>query len=218
MATRPPSIKSFAHQCHPVTRLLVFTLPANCPLCGQKVDASSVTSPVAQYPSPFVSSCGVPFSVVIKPTVGDFLQSYGQDDNLHTGITTSKGTVYSYDETGVHRECLGWSQCLTVSLLEEYDEDLRSGWDRRLAGMDTEPEWQKEWYKDDGHNCFDFVVGFLNAIGYRHPHHNQNGPITREDFCRDLIMPVTCRAAGYIGIHRSIARYGFLVEQASKGS
>ena len=73
MATRTPSVKSFSHRCRPQTKIIVFNVPTNCPMCGEAVVASSVTSPVVQYPSPFVSASGVPFSLVIKPTVGDFL-------------------------------------------------------------------------------------------------------------------------------------------------
>ncbi|XP_022105772.1 MKRN2 opposite strand protein-like isoform X2 [Acanthaster planci] len=142
--------------------------------------------------------------------------SYERDDNLHAGITTSKGTVYSYDETGVQQEYHRWCQCLAVPLLEESDEDLKSGWDQRLADTATELQWKKDKYHEDCHNCFDFVVSFLNAIGYRYTPHNPNGPITRDGFCQDMILPVTSRAAGYIGIHRSITKYGFLVQQASK--
>ncbi|XP_071804504.1 MKRN2 opposite strand protein-like [Asterias amurensis] len=216
MSSSFQSVRSFSHDCQPQTKIFIFSVPTHCPMCGKCVDQSSVTSPVARYPSPFLSAHGVPYSLVIKPTVSDFLISYGPGQNLHTGLTTSKGSVYSFDESGVHLESTGWHQCLTVPLVEEYDEEMKNGWDGRLAEAAVEPQWCRERYQDDGHNCFDFVISFLNFIGCNPIQPECNQPITRENFCRDLIMPVTSRAAGYIGIYQSIDKYGFLVQQTAK--
>ena len=38
-----------------------------------------------------------PCSVVIKPTKGDFLVDYQNRNNLHIGVTNSKGLVIEYD-------------------------------------------------------------------------------------------------------------------------
>ena len=54
------------------------------------------------------------------------------------------GSVYSFDESGVHLESTGWHQCLTVPLVEEYDEEMKNGWDGRLAEAAADPQWCRE--------------------------------------------------------------------------
>ena len=44
-----------------------------------------------------------PCSIVIKPTKGDFLHDYQNRNNLHIGLTNSKGFVVEYDSQGLHR-------------------------------------------------------------------------------------------------------------------
>ena len=44
-----------------------------------------------------------PCCIVIKPTKGDFLHDYQNRNNLHIGLTNSKGFVVEYDSQGLHR-------------------------------------------------------------------------------------------------------------------
>ena len=53
-----------------------------------------------------------PCSIVIKPTKGDFLHDYQNRNNLHIGLTNSKGFVVEYDSQGLHR----FDTCALIAL------------------------------------------------------------------------------------------------------
>ncbi|XP_072042476.1 MKRN2 opposite strand protein-like isoform X2 [Amphiura filiformis] len=206
---------SFRH-CHPRNAsILCFQVPDQCPLCQTRLSSVRLPSPPVRYPSVFVSSSVAPCSIIIKPTVGTFLNDYKDGANLHAGITNTKGSVYGYDENGVQVSGgrLSWKQCVTVSLIDQYDDDIKEGWDKGLQEMAGNACWTKEKYHESLHNCFDFVVGFLNHVHYNQMKWNKPDDITRNKVCHEYIVPLTTRASKYISVYRCVQQQGFIIKE-----
>ena len=72
---------------------------------------------------------------MIKPTKGDFLHDYQNRNNLHIGLTNSKGFVVEYDSQGLHRDrTLDWNQCIVIGLNNAIDPDVIG-----------DPDWPEYW-------------------------------------------------------------------------
>jgi len=112
--------------------------------------------------SPFKLGFGHPYCLVIRPSKGSFLKDYQMYDDLHIGVTDSKGQVYDFDKGRVHLRPLGfWAECLvidggslTFSTPQQWDDQLALS--IHLAGSE---------YHGGNFNCFDFALGFLGQLG-----------------------------------------------------
>lgn len=54
-------------------------------------------------------------------------------DDLHIGLTTSSGTVISYDWNGIIEDKDNWQECLVVFQLSDYSWETQ--WDAILAEL-----------------------------------------------------------------------------------
>lgn len=54
-------------------------------------------------------------------------------DDLHIGLTTSNGTVISYDWNGINKDKYNWQECLAVFQLGDYSWETQ--WDAILADL-----------------------------------------------------------------------------------
>ncbi|XP_033100662.1 MKRN2 opposite strand protein-like [Anneissia japonica] len=201
------SILKFVH-CESA-EIFCFNIPAECPICGADL-SSRLRSPPIAIPTPFVNGTNIPCSVLVKPTVGGFLRDYKNGSNLHTGVSDSKGCIFNYDEDGMHldTDSNSWKDSLAIPVVDLVDEELKDVWDKRLHSMATQSSWQATRYHPDLHNCFDFVVNFLNCVEFNVWNEKSNEPITRTQFSTAYILPATSRAARYIGLYRSIQLHG----------
>uniref|UniRef100_A0A182SX60 MKRN2 opposite strand protein-like C-terminal domain-containing protein n=1 Tax=Anopheles maculatus TaxID=74869 RepID=A0A182SX60_9DIPT len=131
-------------------------------------------------PCPFVKACQYPCSIVLRPSVGDFLRSFQNENNLHIALTTSNGTIVEFDVNGLAKSpptsnastSNEWDQCLVIAQVPEpwYDR-----WDEVLEKSSFDPSWRKDMYQEDSHNCYTFVLNFLNELEYEE----------FNDFCHD---------------------------------
>lgn len=186
-----------------------------CPLCSKALGASLDSTPIT-LPSPFVRAYQYPCSIVLRPSVGDFLSSFQNQTNLHIALTSSNGTVIEFDVNGLAKiaakskpssTTTEWDQCLVIAQVPEswYDR-----WDEVLEKMASDPSWRKEMYQEDTHNCYTFVLSFLSELEY--------GEFN--DFCHDklsfskqIIASKTQSAAKYITIHRKLQDRHYFIEQ-----
>ncbi|CAH1775894.1 unnamed protein product, partial [Owenia fusiformis] len=99
METKERKILCFQH-CER-TNILCFDLPEVCNICGENIEDTGLRIPPYRIKSPFSTAADNGCSIVIKPTVGTFLNDYTKSANLHIGITTSTGAVYDFDENGL---------------------------------------------------------------------------------------------------------------------
>lgn len=197
-------ILCFEHCGHKVFSLDV--LPERCPRCLTDLSQCRLTLPPFKLPSPLSRAQDHPCSVVIKPTVGDFLRGYRGGDDLHIAATNSKGFVVEYDRSGVHRDrTMSWNGgCLVVdfgSVAAASDPDWGEYWDGCLE------EVMRDWSDGDGydendHNCFAFVLTFLRALR-QNPY---SGAVCREkvQFCERYVVPRARAAGKYVTLFRKI--------------
>lgn len=60
-------------------------------------------------------------------------------DDLHIGVTTSRGTVISYDWNGINEDTENWHECLVVFKLEDYCWETQ--WDASLMDIVKNDYW-----------------------------------------------------------------------------
>ena len=52
------------------------------------------------------------------------------------------GYVYNYNETGVHRDITGWSECIAVQLVKSTrDSSFTYTWDAKLHEFTLQADW-----------------------------------------------------------------------------
>ncbi|CAG2186876.1 Ral GTPase-activating protein subunit beta [Mytilus edulis] len=153
-------IKCFQH-CEKGLNILCFRVPVVCPLCGVEVACTPCRIPPYIISTPLVNAKEYPCSVIIKPTVGTFLQNYSNNSDLHVGVTDSGGCTYDFNEEGVNVGSV-WNQCVVIRMINE-DYNLQSQWDYVLRQIIQSQTWSRSRYNENSHNCFDFVLTFLHS-------------------------------------------------------
>ncbi|XP_052782787.1 MKRN2 opposite strand protein-like [Mya arenaria] len=206
-------IRCFQH-CKRDKNILCQTIPLVCPICRQDTLKTEMRIPPYLIDSPFIDASFTQCCVVIKPTIGSFLKDFTNQSDLHIGVTNSRGVVYEYDERGVTVGCQTWSDCLRVTVLDINSEnsDFVKKWDQDLDLAAQESLWTAGKYTETSHNCYDFVMSFLNRLGLQA---TQRCLQDRRRFCEEMIVPVTARAGKFISLYRDIKRKGCVVQDVT---
>lgn len=203
----PPNILCFQH-CINGSYVSCFTVPESCPCCGESLKGACFAVPPFSLPSPFTfvatgqtnSQEKLSCCLVIKPTFGDFLTTYKSGDDLHIGITNSDGEIYSFDEAGV-ASSLCWRYCLLLEMASVKSSSFVKSWDAKLIEHSGLQSWTSQMYDAECHNCYSFVLEFLNKLSRKN--------YSKEQFCEQFITPGTMRAGQYVSIFRKITHDGF---------
>jgi hypothetical protein len=201
-------IRCFQH-CDREKNIVCFNVPLICPLCDKDLTKSRLRIPPYIIETPFIMAEHSSCSLVIKPTVGHFLSDFTDSSNLHIGLTDSDGKVHEFDERGITVGDRSWTHCLCVKILDDNDQ-LEEEWDTSLVKFINDRLWKKEFYQENSHNCYDFVVRFLRHLGLdRH----YSCLVDRSIFCEKMIVPVTHRAGKYISLYRQIQKSGLVIQK-----
>lgn len=148
---------------------------------------------------------------MIKPTVGSFLYDFTNQSNLHIGIVNSYGKVYEFDERGVSVGNVNWTCCLKVELFKEAGSFMTL-WDEALETFKNNELWTSEYYDENKHNCYDFVLAFAVEFGL---HQYYPSLLDRGRFCEEMIVSKTASAGKYISLYREIVRCGYVVQNCT---
>lgn len=205
-------IKCFQH-CDKDKNILCFMVPVICPLCGADMTKSQLRIPPYIVDSPFTDARHTSSSLVIKPTMGHFLYDFDNGSNLHIGVTDSNGCVYEFDERGVTIGDNRWGHCLSLNtFVSNYRETFEEEWDKTLQEFAKDVRWRKERYDQNLHNCYDFVLEFLNYFGLA-----EQFPCLRDRslFCKEMILPVTVKAGKYISLYRELDKCEIVIKEIS---
>ncbi|GAB6026673.1 hypothetical protein CHUAL_013186 [Chamberlinius hualienensis] len=195
--SQDPGILCFQH-CDKNAQVFCFTLPRFCELCGADLYISELRIPPFRIPYPFVAAAAIPCSIVIRPTVGDFLHNYQNAADLHIGVTNSKGVVFEYDKNGLtNDDTAKWCQSLRIDILSQMDAKLLRQWDKTLEKISQQDRWSSTFYSVDDHNCYSFVLEFLKLLQLH---------FTKLDFCQQFILPKTVSAGKYISLYRNLIK------------
>ncbi|XP_022228088.2 MKRN2 opposite strand protein [Drosophila obscura] len=235
--TSDPGILCF-HHCN--AKVFCFTLPHTCPHCNAPLDAdadvdadvdadadaqstmdmgaTAAASAAARLlpfrlPYPFVRATQHPCAIVLRPSTGDFLNDYSNATDLHIAVTTSGGDIVEFDRDGLRRHRRDdnpreWWQSLLVGDVPEPWHDY---WDEMLQQICAQSmRWSVASYVETSHNCYAFVLAFLQALG-----HGQLSEAARSKtaFCEKYIVPRTTTAGKYISLYRRLRRNGVHVHR-----
>ncbi|XP_033726819.1 MKRN2 opposite strand protein-like [Pecten maximus] len=210
MATEDSNMVRCFQHCDRTRNILCFSVPQICPLCGRNTRESESRIPPYVIPCPFVKAHNQPFSIIIKPTLGTFLQNYTDTSNLHIGLTDSEGVTFDYDEDGVNINAPGWDQCVAIAMVQNSgNRDFSLRWDQTLRRESKDDCWTKYRYHEDKYNCFDFVIQFLWQVQL---HHVNPSLRSKSAMCQELVIQHTRRAGQYINIYRHINTHGYLCQ------
>uniref|UniRef100_A0A6I9VKF4 uncharacterized protein LOC105231228 n=2 Tax=Bactrocera dorsalis TaxID=27457 RepID=A0A6I9VKF4_BACDO len=163
-------------------------------------------------PYPFIRASQYPCAIVLRPTTGDFLNDYNNSTDLHIAVTTSTGCVVEFDRYGLRRHrpdntrMSDWWQCLLVGDVPEPWYDY---WDDILQQICNQPDrWTVSHYQEDSHNCYTFVLAFLQALAYDKL---SAAARSKTSFCEKYIVPRTTTAGKYISLYRKLRDTGIYV-------
>ncbi|KAG8430203.1 hypothetical protein GDO86_018258, partial [Hymenochirus boettgeri] len=146
-------------------------------------------------------------SFVLKPTHGQFLGEYNGISDLHVGITSTKGVVYSYNQCGVDREAAGWEQSVNIRLGPTDQYELIHQWDRYLEDFTAAEQWAAQRYREEDHNCYTFALMFINAVLVL----QNKKTFSKEEFTRRFVLPKTRRVSKYLTICKGISQGEFFI-------
>ncbi|CAO1425564.1 unnamed protein product [Diamesa tonsa] len=202
---------------HCNSKIFSLVLPEKCPLCQHKLlnDNSNFGMMPFRLPYPFVKATQAQASVILRPTNGDFLNDYNNQTDLHIAVTTSSGTIVEFDRHGLRRHAPKdfnkslWEQSL---LVESVPEPWYDHWDDVLSKTCKQSSWTDTAYKKDTHNCYTFVLNFLQALDYGDL---SKMACNRNLFCEKFIVNRTIVAGKYISLFRKIRDNGFYIHANS---
>ncbi|KAH8413385.1 hypothetical protein KR009_010471 [Drosophila setifemur] len=234
--TSDPGILCF-HHCN--VKVFCFTLPHTCPHCNAPlyadadadVDADGDTNADMsahtnaeldrggprllpfRLPYPFVRATQHPCAIVLRPSTGDFLNDYNNATDLHIAVTTSGGDIVEFDRVGLRRHRRDdnpqeWRQSLLVGDVPEPWHDF---WDEVLQQICAQTlRWSIASYEEQSHNCYAFVLAFLQALGHAHL---SEAARSKTVFCEQCIVPRTTTAGKYISLYRKLRRSGIYIHR-----
>lgn len=128
--------------------------------------------------------------------------------DLHIGVTTAAGTIVEFDKNGLCRHRNDhWRQCL---LLDQASGPWMEHWDKTLFQVCKQKCWLPQYYNEENHNCYTFVLTFLKELKYGNL---SKAAANRTSFCEKYIVPRTTSAGKYISLYRKLKRNGFYVHK-----
>lgn len=200
------NLNCFRCPCDEKKLVFSFSLPNCCGRCGRNLTPENleVLSPV---PKPFVDASQVSSCLLLKPTKGDFLNSYFDGCDLHISVVNSKGLLFEFNSCGLRKvnsqQFLDQLQCWNHSLPIPIDPDklAKPGqWDECLESTSQMDCWTSSSYDENSWNCYTFVLKFLESLTGR--------PINKEAFTQRYILPKLERAKLYIDWYRKVTENG----------
>lgn len=179
-------------------------VPNNCPVCDSLLD-EFLLEPFA-IPYPLANAREHPYSVVIRPSKGNFLDDYKVSDDLHIGVTDSNGTVLEYDTCGlIQNDILKWTDCAAIRFIPESWETF---WDQILLEICKDTKWNSNNYNGFSLNCFSFVITFLNNLKY-----SEVQFMNKEDMCEVFILPKLQNILKYALLYRELKDKSFCIQE-----
>lgn len=196
-----PGIVCFRH-C-PRKNVFCRRIPVTCPVCSSRIQ-DFILDPF-RVPYPFANAAHNPTSIAIRPSRGSFLDDYDvTSDDLHVGIIDSDGGVVEFDKDGlIANDVDRWTDCVAFHVAPVA---WTARWDETLSSMSGDDRWKSVNYDEINMNCFDFVLEFLNNLGYANLKF-----ASKEDLCERLILSKIQNAIKYISLYRALKHQEYLL-------
>ncbi|XP_026096507.1 MKRN2 opposite strand protein [Carassius auratus] len=199
--------KSVIRLSHCDKDIYCFFVPDQCPECGVSFSGKRLEEAPVSVPSPFSNGHKEPCAFLVTST--DVLRDFDGSSDLHTGISNTSGTVYSYTRSGVQRESQGWERCVCVPLVHTHMFSLRSQWDQYLEQFSSAHTWDpaSHSFDEESHNCYSFSLMFINCVLA-----TQSKPaLSKDEFTRSFVLPRIKRASKYMMLCREISQNHFYI-------
>ncbi|XP_053290445.1 MKRN2 opposite strand protein [Pleuronectes platessa] len=194
--------------------IFCFSLPDECPSCGEELEGKRLQEAPVSLPSPFTNGHNRSCSLLVTPAQDNLHRDFDGTSDLHTGISNSKGVVYNYTQGGVHRDQSGWEHCVSVPLVRPDMYPLLAQWDQYLDHFSDGPMWDPAWHRfhEDDHNCFSFCLGFVNSVLAV----EGRSSVTRETFTHTYILPKMKRVSKFTTLYQHIQKHQYYVVDRKK--
>ncbi|CAI5686454.1 MKRN2 opposite strand protein [Oreochromis niloticus] len=192
---------------HCQKEIFCFSVPEECPSCGEELRGSRLQEAPVSLPSPFTNGHKTSCCLLVAPAHDNLDRDFDGAADLHTGISNTKGVVYNYTRGGVRRDQSGWERSVSVPLVRPDMFHLLAQWDQYLERFSDGPMWDPAWHRFDenNHNCFSFCLHFVNGVLAA----EGRGTLSRDDFTHTFILPRMRRVSKYTTLYRHIQKHQF---------
>ncbi|XP_039260000.2 MKRN2 opposite strand protein-like [Styela clava] len=196
--------------------------PDVCFACLEPIDYGA-TPPPTFYDCPITNGHRNIFSIIVKPTDDTWDSACKSDCDLHIGITDGSGKVASYDWHGIARESKGWEGSLVIYQVQTSDVfQLEYIWKNVIDKLENDGNWSAYEYDEDQHNCFDYVLAFLDKVEQEYKvRYESSLPLglvrmedrseTRRKFIEDFILPKMQEAVEYTRILNEVRNHSYAI-------
>ncbi|XP_037630747.1 MKRN2 opposite strand protein-like isoform X2 [Sebastes umbrosus] len=174
---------------HCQKEIFCFSVPEECPSCGEELRGSRLQEAPVSLPSPLSNGHKTSCCLLVAPAHDNHNREFDGTSDLHTGISNTSGVVYNYTRGGVSREQSGWERCVSVPLVRPDMFHLLAQWDQYLDRFSDGPMWDPAWHS------------VLAAEG--------RSSLSRETFTHSFILPRMRRVTKYTTLYRHIERHKY---------
>ncbi|XP_056157908.1 MKRN2 opposite strand protein [Lampris incognitus] len=198
------SVVKFSH-CQ--KEIFCFSVPEDCPACGESLTGRRLEEAPVCLPSPFTNGHKTSCSFLLTCPQENLDRDIDGQFELHTGISDTRGAVYNYTQCGVRVDWSGWERCLHVPLVRPDMFNLQAQWDQYLQHFSRAPMWDPVWHRfdEESHNCFSFCLRFMNSVLAM----QGSACVTGHQFTRSFVLPRVKRASKYTTLCRHIGQRRF---------
>ncbi|XP_078103720.1 MKRN2 opposite strand protein-like [Sander vitreus] len=199
---------------HCEKEIFCFSVPEECPSCGEQLRGSRLQEAPVSLPSPLTNGHKTSCCLLVAPAQDNTHREFDGMSDLHTGVSNTSGVVYNYTQGGVVRDQSGWESCVSVPLVRPDMFPLLAQWDRYLNQFSDGPMWDPAWHRfdEEHHNCFTFCLGFINSVLAA----EGRSSVSRDTFTRSFILPRMRRVTKYTTLYRHIQRHQYYMVDRQK--
>ncbi|XP_076184088.1 MKRN2 opposite strand protein-like [Ptiloglossa arizonensis] len=197
---RDPGIICFRHCC--TKSIFCKSVPKICPICRLCIVDYNIEPFLIPYP--YKNAAYQPAAVVVRPSQGNFLTDYHIVNELHIGITNSKGIVFEFDKQGVIiNDHSKWTDSIVLKITPT---SWDNHWDETLQAMLKDIKWKSENYDEVKMNCFNFVMEFINNL-----HYTNIIFASKENMCDKLILSKIQEAVKYNSVFKKLENNDYFI-------
>ncbi|XP_049431475.1 MKRN2 opposite strand protein-like isoform X3 [Epinephelus fuscoguttatus] len=150
---------------HCQKEIFCFSVPEECPSCGEELRGSRLQEAPVSLPSPFTNGHKTSCCLLVAPAHNNLTRDFDGMSDLHTGISNTSGIVYNYTLGGVGKDQSGWERCISVPLVRPDMFNLLAQWDQYLDRFSVGPMWDPAWHR----NCYSKCDGPSSRTGTLDP-------------------------------------------------
>lgn len=194
--------KIFLFQCSKCDKK-IYLFISKCPKCSSTLETPLETISCNLQKAP------QPRSLLVKCTYGEF-KDYTTEKLLHIGVSTSQGNVVvNFDEHGIHADKTGWNYSINVPIPEPNEKEKLSNSEWNLILQDFANKFEKgPKYHTLNHNCYTFVIGFLNEMKF----------LGSSDHSKDQIVQIFIEKPfldfeKFFFLYKEIEKNGFAIQE-----